>query len=266
MKYKLFFFLISMLFIVLGSKAQTEQYCLHYPYNTQVGMNLNVNLLSKIKIHHPTQYLCSRPSFGADLGVYMYQRIYKWFGIQIGAEYSAITYRFSATNDFHDMYFPRMRYYSMGAFTFPVLFNASYYFNEKHGMDISFGGATLIFFTPYYSSGHSAEMPVGYGGIMDSYDWTTVQDSPYNFSFYGKIGYNFLFKNKNTLGVAIIGSYASKPYSKGYYFIEKTEDWYSKVDGGYTSFRNTYIGLQFSYGFTMKKTMCKPDIVEDETE
>ena len=49
--------------------------------------------IEEYKTFKPSDDFRSYPSFGADLGVYMYQRIYKWFGIQIGAEYSALTVR-----------------------------------------------------------------------------------------------------------------------------------------------------------------------------
>jgi len=254
MKYKLFFLSISMFFIVLENKAQTEPYCVHYPYNTQVGINLNVNLLSKMNTEQSYRhenlfdYIRSYPSFGADLGVYLYQRIYKWFGIQIGAEYNALTFRFGYTKDFADIDKTYMKYYGGGAFTFPVLFNASYYFNEKHGMDISLGGATHCVIYPFTT--HEINP---YGKNRWERCLVKFEYSYYNFSLYGKIGYNFLFKNKNTLGMAIIGSYASNPYAKGFYFFTK----YKEDDVGYISLYNTFVGLQFSYGFTMKELLCK---------
>ena len=259
MRYKLFFLSVSMFVVSAESRSQSvESDCVRYPYNTQVGINLNVNMLSKMRIQQnyyvkssPSEYFRSYPSFGADLGVYLYQRVYKWFGIQIGAEYSATTicYKF----DYKDYNSTYMDYNSYGAFTFPILFNASYYFNEKHGIDISLGGAPLVLF-----AGDNGQ---GFGiGTINEYNsnrchFRLDNDTRFNFSLYGKIGYNFLLKNKNTLGVAIIGSYAAEPYMQGRYeiFIDKIE-----VERGYTSIRNTFIGLQFSYGFTMKKLLCVP--------
>jgi len=245
----------------LESRSQTsETKCLHYPYNTQVGMNLNVNLLSKMKIEHnktfkPSEDFRSYPSFGADLGVYMYQRVYKWFGIQIGAEYSALTLRYSTTTNLTDDVSTYMDYYAFGAFTLPVLLNASYYFNEKHGIDISLGGAPLVLFAG--DAGQGVEFGSGNGKCY----FRLENDTRCNYSLYAKIGYNYLFKNKNTLGVAIIGSYAAEPYAKGTYTTGKGEmtgdgNFSLIVDSGYTSLRNTFIGLQFSYGITMKKLLC----------
>ncbi len=258
MKYKLFFLSINMLFLAPESKSQTtESNCLHYPYNTQVGINLNVNLLSKMRIQQnyyirstPSDYLRSYPSFGADLGVYLYQRVYKWFGVQIGAEYNALTVC-DGTAKLGDDNSISMDYYSLGAFTFPILFNASYYFNEKHGIDISLGGAPFILFAG--EQGYS----VGLGGREDGNycEYRLDYDTPFNFSLYGKIGYNFLFKNKNTIGVAIVGSYAGKPYAEGKYYVVLND---REIESGYTFLRNTFIGLQFSYGFTMKKLLCIP--------
>jgi len=250
------------MFVVISeSEAQTEQYCVHYPYNTQVGINLNVNMLSKMRIQQnyyikssPSEHFRSYPSFGADLGVYLYQRVYKWFGIQIGAEYSATTicYKF----DYEEYNTTYMDYNSYGAFIFPILFNASYYFNEKHGIDISLGGAPLVLFAGDAGQGFG----IGVINMRNGYSnnccyFRLDNDIRYNFSLYGKIGYNLLLKNKNTLGMAIIGSYAAEPYMQGKYeiFIDKMN-----VENGYTSLRNTFIGLQFSYGFTMKKLVCNP--------
>ena len=270
MRYKLFFLSAIIFSIVLENKAQTEQNCLHYPYNTQVGINLNVNMLNKMKIEQrqtfkPSEFFRSYPSFGADLGVYFYQRVYKWFGIQIGAEYSALTVRYGATTNLTDEISTFMDYYAFGAFSLPVFLNATYYFNEKHGIDISLGGAPLILFFKDAGQGTT------FGGENGKCHFRLENDTRCNYSLYAKIGYNYLFKNKNTFGVAIIGSYAAEPYAKGLYTTGKGErtaegDFSLIVDSGYTSLRNTFIGLQFSYGFTMKKTMCKPDIIENEEE
>ena len=97
----------------------------------------------------PSEYLRSYLSFGADLGVYLYQRIYKWFGIQIGAEYSALT---------------------------------------------------LIY-------GNTAK-------------------------------------------------FDAEPYANGSYYVSINE---IEVEKGYLFLHNTFIGLQFSYGFTMKKLLCRSD-------
>ena len=248
---KLFLILVSMFLVVSRSEAQTvEQNCVHYPYNTQVGINLNVNMLSKMRIEPLSDYFQSYPSFGADFGVYLYQRVYKWFGIQISAEYSALTVCDGATSNFSDNTSIEMSYYAFGAFTFPILFNASYYFNEKHGLDISFGGAPLILFVG------EAGWGVGMGNLGKNYwHYRLDYDTPFNFSLYGKLGYNFLLKNKNTLRVAIVGSYASKPYAQGRYYVLINE---TEEESGFTSLRNTFVGLQFSYGFTMKRLLCNP--------
>jgi len=157
MKYKLFLLSMIIFLIISESKSQTmDTYCLHYPYNTQVGINLNVNMLNKMKIQKTQQsyyvrssssdYISSYPSFGSDLGVCLYQRIYKWFGIQICAEYSALTLTYGNTAKFDVWKDITIDYYGFGAFTFPILFNCSYYFNKKHGLDISLGGAPLLLF------------------------------------------------------------------------------------------------------------------------
>lgn len=248
------FAIISISFLCNSLYAQNSEInCVHYPYNTQVGINLNANLLSKVKIEPLSDYFRSYPSFGADLGVYLYQRVHKWFGIQIGAEYNAITYRCGTTKDFFDFDKKYTGYYSTGFFTFPILFNVSYYFNEKHGIDISLGGA---FSLSDGFGGYSVEMPGELGNT--NYCWLELlHDSYCNFSLYGKIGYHFLFKNKNTFGMAIVGSYATDAYSKGYYQIGRSVDGTYKIDGGRAYLRNTYIGLQFSYGFTMRKLLCR---------
>jgi len=269
MKYKLFFLLVSLFSIVLESKSQSlEANCLHYPYNTQVGINLNTNLLSKMRIEPQSDYFRSHPSFGAGLGVYMYQRVYKWFGVQIGIEYSHVCVSYSGTANFPE--FSKgisMKYYT-DMFIFPILFNASYYFNEKHGLDISFGGAPLIISkldAPYpvgraYNAGRGA-----YNKDNDYCGFMLGNYPRFNFSLYGKIGYTFLFKNKNTLGVAIIGSYATESYAQGLYFVEKNDG--TRIEEGNVSLRNTYIGLQFSYGFTMKKLLCSANNpLKTETE
>ena len=60
MKYKLLFILSGLLLLIPESKAQNQEtYLLHYPYNTQVGLNLNVNLRSKMRIE---QYRTLDPS------------------------------------------------------------------------------------------------------------------------------------------------------------------------------------------------------------
>jgi hypothetical protein len=64
--------------------------------------------------------------------------------------------------------------------------------------------------------------------------------------------------------MAIIGSYATNSYAQGLYFVEKNGG--TRVEEGRISLRNTFIGLQFSYGFSMKKTLCTPDKLEIETE
>ena len=271
MKHKLFFLSISRFFIVWESKAQIlETNCLHYPYKTQLGINVNVNLLSKLQLRpnyaimsSPSKYFRSYPSLGADFGVYFYQRLYKWFGIQIGAEYNVLTFRFGGTKDFgfDNIY---MKYYALGSFGFPILFNASYYFSkrhdyfsEKHGIDISLGLVPWIRCGSSDDEGYTIRRDGYYS--LDAYTLVFFGENPvFNFSLYMKIGYNFLFKNKNTLGVAIIGRYGIKPYAKGYCFIRKEEYLESKEEGVYTSLCNTYIGLQFSYGFTMKKRLCVP--------
>jgi len=258
MKYKLFFLSVSMLFLISESKSQTsETKCLHYPYNTQVGINLNANLLSKMRIEPQSDYFRSYPSFGAGLGVYMYQRVYKWFGIQIGAEYSHVTIRYNITTNSPELSTGVSIKYYADMFTFPILFNASYYFSEKHGLDISVGGAPLIM--PLLDApapvGRSYNRGDGIYNGNDYYGFVLGNYPRFNFSLYGKLGYNFLFKNKNTLGVAIVGSYATQSYAQGYYnaIVSGQQKEYSRV-----SLRNTFVGLQFSYGFTMKKLLCIP--------
>ena len=250
MKYKLFFLSVSMLFLISESKSQTsETKCLHYPYNTQVGLNLNANLLNKMRVEPQSDYFRSHPSFGAGLGVYMYQRVYKWFGIQIGAECSAISTCYSEIGAFSDYNMNGKRMAVTGAFTFPILFNASYYFNEKHGLDISLGTAPLLRFPGNLGMG------MGYGDYA-GYSFSLDNDVSLNIiNLYTKIGYNFLFKNKNTFGVAIIGSYTSQPYTKGYYSVLAND---RMMESGRVSLRNTFIGIQFSYGFSMKKLLCVP--------
>jgi hypothetical protein len=252
--------------MVLESKSQTsETNCLYYPYNTQVGISLNANLLSKMDIKPHSEYFRSYPSFGAGLGVYLYQRVYKWFGIQIGVEYSHVSTCYNITTNSTELSTGTSMKYYTDMLTFPILFNASYYFNEKHGLDISLGGAPLIL--PLID----APAPIGraynrgdgiYNG-NDYYEFLLGNYPRFNFSLYGKIGYSFLFKNKNTFGVAIIGSYAAGSYAQGFYnTIIRGID----VESSSVSLRNTFIGLQFSYGFTMKKLLCIPDKSEIETE
>ncbi|MCL2246038.1 MAG: hypothetical protein FWC10_02875 [Lentimicrobiaceae bacterium] len=260
MKYKLLLLSISIFLLISESKSQiVAPNCLHYPYNTQVGINLNINMLNKMRIQQnyytrssPSEYLRSYPSLGADLGVYLYQRIYKWFGIQIGAEYSALTLIYGNTAKFDAEHYVTMGYYGFGAFTFPILFNCSYYFNEKHGLDISLGGAPLLLFLG--DAGQSVTDGSSMKGIR--HKTRLKNNNRYNFSLCGKIGYNFLFKNKNTLGVAIVGSYAAEPYANGNYHVDIND---IEVEKGYLFLHNTFIGLQFSYGFTMKKLLCKAD-------
>ena len=265
-RYKLFFLSVSLFFMISESRSQTEQHCVHYPYNTQLGVNLNVNLLSKMMIQNDniksssSDYFSSYPSFGADLGVYLYQRIYKWFGMQVGLEYNAITIRYNISDKLFGDEAIEMRYYVSGAFTFPIIFNASYYFNERHGLDISFGGATLILFAR--KGGMGFDYREGGPVIGVRYGDFTLNNhySPFNFSLYGKIGYNLLLKNKNTFGMAIIGSYAKYPYATGNYNIFDN----GKIEQGYISLHNTCVGLQFSYGFTMKKLVCVPTTSHEE--
>jgi len=252
-KYKLFFLLVGMFFMLPESKSQTE--CLHYPYNTQVGMNLNINMLSKMRIEPnnnmnnlSSEYFRSYPSLGGNFGVYLYQRIYKWLGMQIGVEYNAATITYRATADFTENSL-NMDYYTWGAFTLPVLVNASYYFAGKHGIDISLGGAAFILFA------EDAGYGIGFGGNIESghIKFRLDNDARCNYSLYAKIGYNYLFKNKNTFGVAIIGSYSMDSYAKGKYEVKNNG---ILVEEGYTSLKNSFIGLQFSFGFTMKKLIC----------
>jgi len=262
MKYKLFFLSVGMFFIVLETQSQTlETNCLHYPYNTQVGINLNLNLLSKIRIstgqYHitPSDYFRSYPSFGGDLGVYLYQRVYKWFGVQIGLEHSSLTVSYGGTENLTEDKSIYMDYYCFGAWTFPILFNASYYFNGKHGIDISFGGAPLILFAG--EAGWGCHFGSSYDKPDDGCYFRLDTEQPFNFSLYAKAGYNYLFRNKNTLGIAIVCSFAHRPYVEGYYEITKNN---TIVEHGYTSLRNTFVGLRFSYGFTMKKLLCNESI------
>jgi hypothetical protein len=175
--------------------------------------------------------------------------------VQIGIEYSASTFCFGTTAKFSDEKSTYMDYYELGAFTFPILFNASYYFNEKHGLDISLGGAPLILFAG--EAGWGCSFGSSYENPDDGCYFRLDTEQPFNFSLYGKIGYNLLLKNKNTFGVAIVGSFAHRPYVEGYYEITKNN---TTVEYGYTSLRNTFVGLQFSYGFTMKKLLCKQDV------
>jgi hypothetical protein len=207
-----------------------------------------------------SDYFNSYPSFGAGLGIYLYQRVYKWFGIQIGAEISAITTHYSGDKIFPDLAH-RIGMTAYGTFTFPVLFNASYYFNGRHGLDISLG---ITPFTPFPGENMGIGVSVtecSFDGVCNDkgyYRFTLKHDIPSNISLYGKIGYNFLFKNKNILGVAIVGIYSGQPYAKGDYSVVLNDINGNEieVESGYTSIRNTFIGLQFPYGFTMKKTLC----------
>ncbi|NLJ83085.1 MAG: hypothetical protein GX330_08175 [Bacteroidales bacterium] len=244
----------------MENKAQTEQYCMHYPYNTQVGISVSANLQSKMRIEPQSDYFASSPSWGAGLGVHLYQRIYKWFGIQIGVEYNHVGISFGGTTNPAQYFKDISTKYYTDIFIFPILFNASYYFNGKHGLDISLGGAPLIL--PHLN----APEPVGIsysrieGGYSEEEDYWRFAIGNYprfNFSLYGKIGYNFLFKNKNTLGVAIVGSYATESYAQGTYSVAKKEG--TKIESGHVSLRNTYVGVQFSYGFSMKKLLCNPN-------
>ena len=255
MRYKLFFLLVGMFVVISESKAQTEQYCVHYPYNTQVGINLNVNMLSKMRLESLSDYFRSNPSIGTGLGVYLYQRVYKWFGIQVGAEYSLNTIYCGGTANFTELPMRMMTF--PDAFTFPVLFNASYYFNEKYGLNISLGGVPLIL-PPPSSSAHNS-YTLGYGKLNKDGDYCGFalgNEERFSFSLYGKIGYNLLFKNKNTLGMAITGSYATIPYGQGKYFVDMNDG--TRVEDGSISLYNIFVGLQFSYGFTMKKLLCNP--------
>jgi hypothetical protein len=260
-----------MFFIVLESKSQIlEKDCLHYPYNTQVGISLNTNLLSKMRIEPnyqisspPSEYFRSSPSFGTGLGVYLYQRVYKWFGIQIGVEYSHITMCYGGTANFTGLSNKTSLKYYTEMFTFPILFNASYYFNEKHGLDISLAPFMLRVTSAPIRGLYSTDKEIRNNN--GDYCWFGLRDYvPYGISFYGKVGYNYLFKNKNTLGVAIVGGYNSEPYAQGRYVVDMNDG--TRVEEGRVSLRNTFIGLQFSYGFSMKKTLCTPDKLEIETE
>lgn len=262
---KIYIIAICMFLLISENKSQTiGTKCLHYPYNTQIGLNLNLNLLSKMRITakysaEGSNYFYSYPSLGADLGIYLYQRVYQWFGIQIGIEYSATTYAYNRKN-FPGDQSVMMDYYEFGAWTFPILFNVSYYFNGKHGMDISWGGAPLILLLGDAGTGHGwsgdSEPGESWGddGPKNYLKFRLDNETPFNFSLYAKIGYNYLLKNKNTLGIALIGSYSAKPYSQGNYYVRIDG---VEVENGYTSLRSTFIGLQFSYGFTMKKLLCK---------
>jgi hypothetical protein len=255
---------IAFLIFLLGSlslsaqKSESQTSEKYYPYNTQVGISLNVNLVSGVKFEPHSDYIRSYPSIGAGLGVYLYQRVYKWFGIQIGAEYNHVTVCHSGTENFTKLFKKIVMTYCSEMFNFPILFNASYYFNEKHGLDISLGGAPLIM-TQALDNPPSNSFNIIEGEYNENGDYYgfMLGDYPrFNFSLYGKIGYNFLFKKKNTFGVAIIGSYAVRSYAQGRYFVRINDG--TRVESGNASLRNIFIGLQFSYGFTMKKLLCIP--------
>jgi hypothetical protein len=272
---KIIVFVINVLFLVTASaqettmknKSQTlETNCLHYPYNTQVGINMNVNMLSKMEIqplydhdiyNHElvrvgddlSEYFRSYPSVGTDFGVYLYQRIYKWLGIQLGIEYNLATVCYSYKFDNEDSKTVNMNYMNSG-FHLPISLNASYYFNKKHGMDISLGGVSSFNWFTGGLGGHRFRM-----GSWEDGDYCSFGLDPmsYNYSLYIKLGYNYLFKNKNTLGIALIGHLVGS-YADGKYVVRKGE----KIDTGNTNSHNTSVGLQFSYGFTMKKLLCNP--------
>ena len=249
------------------SKLQTtENNCLHYPYNTQVGINVNVNMLSKMRIEplydtynyefvrvgdDLSEYFHSYPSIGTDFGVYLYQRIYKWLGIQLGIEYNLATVCYSYKFDNEESKTVNMDYMN-GGFSFPIALNASYYFNEKHGLDISLGGVSSFNFFTGGLGGHRFRM-----GSWEDGDYCSFGLDPLTFSYslYAKLGYNYLFKNKNTLGIAIVGHLVGS-YASGKYTVRK--GW--EIDNGNTSSHNTSVGLQFSYGFTMKKLLCVPPL------
>ena len=259
---KLFFLSGCLFLLLLGSKAQTgEAKNVHYPYNTQIGVNFNMNMLSKMKIeplyemyNHELvrmeddllEYFRSYPSVGTDFGVYLYQRVYKWFGIQLGVEYNLTTVCYSYKFDNDESKTVNMDYMN-GGFSFPVSLNAFYYFNEKHGMDISLGGVSSFNWFTGGLGGHRFKM-----GSWEDGDYCSFGLDPlfFSYSLYGKLGYNFLFKNKNTLGIAIIGHLVGS-YASGQYTVRK--GW--EVDKGYTYSHNTSVGLQFSYGFTLKKSL-----------
>ena len=252
--------------ITKKSKSQTmETNSLHYPYNTQVGINVNVNMLSKMRIEplydydtynnelvrvgdDLSEYFRSYPSVGTDFGVYLYQRIYKWLGIQLGFEYDLATVCYSYKLENEDSKTVNMNYMNSG-FHLPISLNASYYFNEKHGIDISLGGVPSFNWFTGGLGGNRFKMGSWKDGDYCSFG---LDPMSYNYSLYGKVGYNFLFKNKNTLGIAIIGHLVGS-YASGKYTVRKG----GEIDNGNTNSHNTSVGLQFSYGFSMKKTLCK---------
>jgi hypothetical protein len=195
-----------------------------------------------------SEYFRSYPSIGTDFGVYLYQRIYKWLGIQLGVEYSLATVCYSYKLENEDSKTVNMNYMNSG-FHLPISLNASYYFNEKHGLDISLGGVPSFNWFTGGLGGNRFRT-----GSWEEGDFCSFGLDPmsYNYSLYGKVGYNYLFKNKNTLGIAIIGHLVGS-YASGKYTVRKGV----KIDKGDVNSHNTSIGLQFSYGFSMKKTLCK---------
>jgi hypothetical protein len=69
--HKIFLFFVFLFTLTSENKAQiAEENCLHYPYNTQIGINVNVNLASKIKIEPSSDDVHLSPNFKSDIGIY----------------------------------------------------------------------------------------------------------------------------------------------------------------------------------------------------
>lgn len=222
-------------------------------------MNFNINARSKMEIirngyrmggNGNSEYLPGHVSLGGELGAYLYQRIHKWLGLYIGIEYSDSTYCFSSTGVFEhkDKTFD---YYEFGAFTFPILLNYSYFFKNKHGLDISLGVASLLLFAADAGNGY------GFGAGGEESDPTKIHfkvrvdtETRYNASLFFKIGYKQLLKNQNTWGISLIGSYSAEPHAEGNYDVRMGTQ---LIEEGWTKLYNSYIGIQLSYGFSLIK-------------
>ena len=230
-----------------------------YPYKTQLGMNFNIDARSKMEIirnayrmggNGTSEYLQGHVSVGGEFGAYLYQRIHKWLGLYIGIEYSASTYCFSSKKSSRYKEF-LIDYYEFGAFTFPILLNYSYFFDDKNGLDISLGVAPLLLFLGDTGTGYT----FGAGG--EESDPTKIHfrvrvdtETRYNASLFFKIGYKQLLKNQNTWGISLIGSYSAEPHAEGNYDVRMGTQ---LIEEGWTKLYNSYIGIQLSYGFSLIK-------------
>jgi hypothetical protein len=266
-KYTTAVVLLWCIFVPLNIEAQENEksFTKSIPQN-QFVFWLSPLLFDNLNIDHQGEVLLkSNPAFSFELGVSYYQRVYKDFGVNIGAGWGIIPFRFE-----YNFKAPTNSIFQTGQYAndYSYLDLKEYSFNINHYV---FPLTLQKSFTKSKNSSYIVEAGIKLNSIL-SYPYDISVSSSYYidennpdirlFDFYlenyyqkrfisylAKFGLSKTTKKTNTLNANLVLNYCPQKIGKGWYrFSNLPFESYGDVSLGIN-----YIGIEFSYGLTLRK-------------